>query len=215
GASKPNAPRHAATAGIRHLVVQPKLSKHLFLGIHFHECFVMAVSVDKRRSVEPRRTKIVGLLFEELTQQERLLAEPFCKRMIGKHVDEFIPKGCGTTWLQNNHWSSGINLRREVLQDFFEMFHGCLQKSGIVQRPAAAHRLRRNMWFEAGRLENTDSRARDLRFEMISKGVRPQKHTAPCAPARPRALLEPGFERLRRKMRDIAVQSNSGGELCE
>jgi len=78
---EPKCARHSATTGIRHLVVQPKLSKHLLLGIHFHQRFVMAMSVDKSRGVEPRRSKIGGLLFEELTQQECLLAEALGKRV--------------------------------------------------------------------------------------------------------------------------------------
>jgi len=41
----------------------------------------MAMSVDKSRGVEPRRSKIGGLLFEELTQRECLLAEALGKRV--------------------------------------------------------------------------------------------------------------------------------------
>src|SRR5262245_19047906 len=96
---------HPAAAGVWHFIMYADFLKYLFFGIHFHEGFVMTVAVNKRRCIELGRTKIGSFLVEELTEQERLLAEALCQRMIRKHVFEFVPECCRTTRLQHDHWS--------------------------------------------------------------------------------------------------------------
>ena len=63
-----------------------------FLGIHFHDGLMVAVSVNQCFSGEARKLKIFRVAFEELAQQECLLRKRTGTDVIRKEIDQFVAK---------------------------------------------------------------------------------------------------------------------------
>ena len=157
----------------------------------------------------------IGRFFlEKFAQEKRLLVQPLCQRMIRKHVHEFIPKGCGTTRLQNDHWRSRVNFRCEIAEDFLELSPGGLEKTEIVERSSAAHGCGRNIHFEAGGFENLDCRPCDLRIEIVREGIRPE-NDASCRGASRAMPCKPRLECLGCKLGKVPLRRDTGCDFRE
>src|SRR5206468_9374388 len=94
----------------------------------------------------------------------------------------------------------------------FEALLGLVQIAPVVQRPSAAERLFRELYLEAGALEELGRGDQRSRAEIVVERVRPQQQAiAPNGPVAP--LTEPIPERLRRETWQPRVRVNPRNPL--
>ena len=86
--------------------------------IHFHQRFLVAVTVEKNFYGEVGKT-IVGCVFlQKLTKKECLLSEPGGALAGGKKIVQLIAKHRSTTGLQDDDWQACVNLRAKRAHNF-------------------------------------------------------------------------------------------------
>src|SRR5207237_2683981 len=104
--------------------------------------------------------------------------------------------------------------RGENAEYFLELPPGGLEKTEIVERPAAAHRFGWNIHCEAGGFENVDCGPGDLRIEIVGEGIRPE-NDASCRGAWRAMPCKPRLECLGCKLGKVPLRRDTGCDFRE
>src|SRR6202790_5169412 len=136
----------------------------------------MAVSV-KQYFLSHERCLITGsMMFQKLTEQERLVTKPDGSLIHGKQIAQLIAKDGSATRLQHDDRNSGQNLSGERTHNMFQIFFGPVKHAEIVERPSAAKMNLRDADAETRSLEHLQRCAARVRMKVIVKSIRPQNH---------------------------------------
>ncbi len=136
---------HSATPGIERLQGGSHLSEQRLLVFHFHERFVMAMTVKDDFSMKLRRFIARSMMFQKFTEEECLAAKPIGARVIRKQVSQFIAEYRGATRLQDHDRQSGVDLRTQAMQNVLEILPGFIEHAEVIQRPPAAEVILREL----------------------------------------------------------------------
>jgi hypothetical protein len=130
---------HAAATGVEEFDFGAGAAEDRDFVGHLHDGFVMAVTLEDDFSAD----KLGGLEIrdvtgEEFAEEEGLLAEALCARVVGEEVDQFVAEDAGAAGLEEDEGNGGIDLRGELVENFQQILPGLFQKSEVVEWAAAA-----------------------------------------------------------------------------
>src|SRR5580765_533977 len=100
---EPEGAGHPATAWVEQFIFEAEALENLFLAIHAHDGFVMAMSVNDGVALELLLRIIWRVFGDEFAQSEGLLTQPLRMRVVRKQIGKFFAENGATTWLQNDH----------------------------------------------------------------------------------------------------------------
>src|SRR5947209_4896419 len=106
---------------------------------------------------------------EKLGQGKCLAVEALGILVVRHEVQQFIAKDRTTTGLQNHKRRPGFDFRRHDAQNVFEILFCRLQKSIVIERPAATHILPRDVNGKSGVFQDSN---RGLRYGGMKVGVK-------------------------------------------
>jgi hypothetical protein len=115
---------HSATSGIERLQGGPHLSEQRLFVFHFHECFVMAMTVKNHFSMKLRWFIARSVMFQKFAEEECLSPKSIGAHVIRKQVSQLITEYGGTTRLQDYDRQAGVDLPSQALQDALEILFG-------------------------------------------------------------------------------------------
>ena len=120
------------------------------------------------------------MLNEELAEQEGLIAKALRAgaglRIGGEEVDQLVAEDGGAAGLEEDEGEAGVDLRREVVEDLFEVGASLFEEAKIVEGPAATDVVARDFGREARGLEDLNRGGEGLRTVVVIPRIRPQEH---------------------------------------
>jgi hypothetical protein len=167
---------HAAASGVERLQGGPHFSQQRLFVFHFHERFVMAMTVKHDFSIQSRWFIAGSMMFQKLTEQERLAPKPVGARISGEEVSQFIAEDRGAAWFENDDWQPGVDLRTQTLEDALEILLGFVEHAEVIQRAPAAEVVAGDSYLESSVGEYLQGGAADLRPVVVIEGVCPQNY---------------------------------------
>ena len=116
---------------------------------------------------------------KKFAQQKRLLCQPLGALIGGEEVGQLIAKDAGAAGLEHHKGHPGIDLRAEAFQNPQQVLPRLVEEAEIVQRPAAADVLRRDLHLESSRGEHLMRRTQHLGMKVVVPRIRPQQQRGP------------------------------------
>ncbi len=127
-------------------------------------------------SIKTRRLITRSMMFQKLTQQERLAVKSIGARISGEEVSQFIAEDRGAAGFQNDDRQSGVDLRSQALKNVREILPGFIEHAEVIQRASAAEVFLGDSYFESSVSEHFQGGPADLGPVVVVEGVRPQDH---------------------------------------
>ena len=172
-------------------IANVKMSMNPFDEIAVEE----AVRLDERRAAGKERGEAVDPVGNEIGDIMHLGGQALRLLAIGEQVAQFVlERGCARR-LERDHRRARFNLGTQHFERPFEPALRFVEEAPIVQRPAAAQRLRGNGNAKAAALEQLGCGDQRLRAEMVVERVGPQDDSLAAQDA-DLALEEPAVEGL-------------------
>jgi len=166
---------HAAAARIDHLDVKAEIAEDFLRIAQLEDRLLVAMPVDDRLAVEPRQRDVIGFLRQELAQQERLAAQALRILILRKEIGQLVAEDGDAARLEPDDRRAGADVVPQGVEDLAELAPCEAEHAEVVERAAAAERLRGNGNVIAGGLQDLDGRLRRLRMEIVVEGVRPEQ----------------------------------------
>src|SRR5579871_4671527 len=99
------------------------------------------------------------LRFKKLAEQKSLARQCLGALVMREQVDEFVAEDGDATRLKTDDRNSGLNFRRELIEDLQQQGFGSIEHAVVVERAAAAQVGAGNDDAIAGVLQNFDGGA--------------------------------------------------------
>ena len=99
---------------------------------------MVAVAVDDRRSVQGGSLPSIGVVDQELGEQERLPRQPLRVQIIWKEVGQLVAEHGQARWLQSDHRNALLDEGAQRIQDPTEQVLGEVEHAVVVQGTPAA-----------------------------------------------------------------------------
>ena len=129
---------HATASWGGRIEIEAHPGQDRFLGIHFHDGLVVAVSVNQCFSGDARKLKIFCVAFEELAQQECLLRKRTGTDVIRKEIDQFVAKDGNAARLKSYDRNTGFDFRQQGVEDLKQLRFGPVEHADVIERTPAA-----------------------------------------------------------------------------
>ena len=167
---------HAAAAGVQKRDGCAGAAEDRDFVGHLHHGFVMAVAVeDDSLARKVGRLEVGRVAGEEFAQEEGLVAQALGAGVAGEEVDKLVAEDGGATRFKEDEGESGVDLRGEVAEDFFEIASCCGEESEVVERATAANVFARDFEVEACALQDLGRGVEGLRVVVVVPRVGPQE----------------------------------------
>src|SRR4029453_13962951 len=135
----------------------------------------MTVTVEQDPLRQARQLKSGGPGFEEVGQEERLLAQPGCPRVGREQATELVAEHGGAARLEGDDWNARVDLLSELVHDGLKIRSGVIEHAEVVERPTATQAPCRHDRLESGCAQDADPRLRGLGMKVVVERVYPEK----------------------------------------
>ena len=167
---------HAATSRSRAGEVDAQAAQDGLLGGHLHNGFLVAVAVQERFAMELGQRKIFGVGFEKFAEKKSLARKGLSALVVGKEVDEFVPKDGDATGFEANKGDAGFDLGRKFVEDLQQERLGAVEHAVVVEGASAAEAGAGNDDAEACGFEDFNRGFGGVGVEIIVEGVGPEEN---------------------------------------
>jgi hypothetical protein len=158
------------------LEIDAEAVEERFFGSHFHNGFVMAVSVEQGFARELRELRVGSeFLFEEFAEQESLFAQGLGALVVREEVEEFVAEDGNAAGLESDDRDSGFDLGSESVENVEEQGFGAIEHAEVVERASATERGAGDEDVVSGSLEDFDGGAGGGGAEVVVEGVGPEE----------------------------------------
>ena len=116
------------------------------------------------------------MMLQEFAEQESLTPQAVRTRIARKQVSQFVAKHRGAARLQDHDGYAGVDLRGEHPHDALQVFPGSVEHAKVVQRPATAEMVPRDLHPKPRVRKYFKCSPAGLRLKVVIEGIRPENH---------------------------------------
>ena len=134
------------------------------------------MTLDNGAAVDLWRLVIRQLLFEKFREGKGVFGNLLCFDRFRKQVAHLVAEYRTATWLQNDDRRVGKHMRSKRGQVAAQIRLGHIEKTVVIEWPAAAQMLIQDLDSATRVFQNLDCRLRRFWHEVVVECVGPEKH---------------------------------------